>query len=103
MDSINKVAYSITDTTPPTGPQPHPDGWVTRGERLAQEVNKLLTAEDAASTFELLTDQHHKAVLWNIVELENKDDDLGVVYNIIQNKPMALQFLKMFDSEKILN
>ena len=66
-------------------------------------MNKLLTAEDAASTFELLTDQHHKAVLWNIVELENKDDDLGVVYNIIQNKPMALQFLKMFDYEDILN
>ena len=97
------MAYSITDTTPPTGPQPHPDGWVTRGERLAQEVNKPLTSEDAASTFESLTDQHHKAVLWNIVESENMYDDLGVAYNRIQNKPMALQFLKMFDSEKILN
>ena len=103
MDGINKVAYNITATTPPPGPQPHPSGWATRGERLAQEVNKLLTAEDAASTFESLMDQQHKEVLWNIVESKNRYDDLGVAYNRIQNKPIALQVLNMFDSENILN
>ena len=50
-----------------------------------------------------MTNHQLKEVLWKLIESANKYDDLGVAHKIIHNKPMALQFLKMFDSENILN
>ena len=35
--------------------------------------------------------------------MENQYGDLWVAYNRIQNKPTVLKFLKIFDSENILN
>ena len=52
MGSIKNVAEKPTDTSPPPGPPSPPSGQVTRGERLAQEVNKSPTTKDAALTFE---------------------------------------------------
>ena len=52
MGSIKNVAEKPTDTSPPPGPPSPPSGQVTRGERLAQEVNKLTTSKDAALMFE---------------------------------------------------
>ena len=66
-------------------------------------MKKSPTAEDAVSTFELLADQQQKEFLWKLAELENQYDDIEVACNRIHNKPTALQVLKMFDSENILN
>ena len=44
------------------------------------------TTKDAASTFESLTDQQQKEVLWKLVDSANQYNDLGVAYNIIKNK-----------------
>ena len=67
MDSIDKAADKPTNTVTSTSPSLPPYGWVTLVERLAQEVNKSPTEEDAASTFESFMDQQQMEVLWNIV------------------------------------
>ena len=103
MDSINKAAEKLTATASPPGLLPPPVGWVTRGERLAQEVKKLSTAEDSAKAFKSLMNQQQKEVIWKLLGLENHYDDIGVAYNRIHNKPRELQVLKMSDSESFLS
>ena len=103
MDIINKADEKPNAHTPPPGPSYPPAGQVTQLERLAKEVNKSTTAWNSASAFESLTDQKQKEVLWKLVESENQYNDLRFAYNRIQNKPTALKFLKMLDSENILN
>ena len=51
------------------------------------------TTKDAASTFESLTDQQQKEVLWKLVDSANQYNDLGVAYNIIKNKYIDIGFV----------